>query len=124
MSWQHCLQAARGREETEPICVYSCRISEQHSNLVNIILLNTESHRSEAIFTEDVTDLCIIFPACAFTVQSGGLHDGRALRILDARGQPKGSRERKRTGIGGRKIYSVNILRVSGGEGKGRSKIQ
>lgn len=45
VSWQHCSQAARGREEKQPICVCSCHISEQHSNLVNINLLNTEFHR-------------------------------------------------------------------------------
>lgn len=44
-SWQHCSQAARGREEKQPVCVCSCHISEQHSNLVNIILLTTKSHR-------------------------------------------------------------------------------
>lgn len=41
----------------------SCHISEQHSNLVNIILLNTDLHTSEAIFTVYLTDLCPVFPA-------------------------------------------------------------
>lgn len=80
VSWQHCSQAARGREEKQPRCVCSCHISEQHSNLVNIILLNTKSHRSEAIFTVYLTDLCIVFPASIFTVQYRGLCHWKAFR--------------------------------------------
>lgn len=101
VSWQHCLQAARGREEKQPIWVCSCHISEQHSNLVNILLLDTKPHRSEAIFTVCLADLCIMFPSSTFTAQSRGLLYRKAFKTSGYPGNwGEGGKEKKeRKGI-------------------------